>query len=205
MKDLCYGVRLIRFQVIDCGPSMGRRKAAAIQSHEKERTMNKIASGRKRIPFYSSLFFGLFFGFFIQAQDNQNCALIGRLARGPCFAVDIVNGTAFIGNGAYLKIVDFEEPANPVESGTMITPSVELGIEVAGGYAYIADSYGGLRIVDVSDLENPVQVNPEEVGYYDTGDTARQVSMSCIGHRFTCRLEDTCTGSRPVRQLRHGN
>jgi hypothetical protein len=66
-----------------------------------------------------------------------------------------------------------------------ITPTPELPVQIAevgfndslgsphdvfvsGGYAYIADSFSGLRVVDISD-----RANPQEVGFFDpTGSTA---------------------------------
>jgi hypothetical protein len=47
-------------------------------------------------------------------------------------------------------------------------------VDVSGNYAYVADDYvGGLRIIDIS---NPV--NPIEVGYYNTPGYARDVEVS---------------------------
>jgi hypothetical protein len=42
-------------------------------------------------------------------------------------------------------------------------PRKVVDVAVSGSYAYVADGYGGLRIINVS---NPS--NPTEVGFYDT-------------------------------------
>jgi hypothetical protein len=46
-------------------------------------------------------------------------------------------------------------------------------VAVSGNYAYIADSFTGLRIIDIS---NPAA--PGETGFFDTGDNARSVDVS---------------------------
>ncbi|MEO0112951.1 MAG: hypothetical protein ABIK80_03215, partial [candidate division WOR-3 bacterium] len=43
----------------------------------------------------------------------------------------------------------------------------------SGSYAYVADEDSGLRIIDISDPQNP-----QEVGYYDTPGEARGVYVS---------------------------
>ncbi|HIE25887.1 TPA: hypothetical protein EYP66_01210 [Candidatus Poribacteria bacterium] len=42
-------------------------------------------------------------------------------------------------------------------------PDIVEGIAVVSGYAYVADDESGLRVVDVSNPENPY-----EIGFYDT-------------------------------------
>ena len=61
----------------------------------------------------------------------------------------------------------------PYEVGYYDTPDFALGVFVSGSYAYVADGYAGLRIIDVS---NPS--SPYEAGYYDTPDFARGVFVS---------------------------
>jgi len=113
---------------------------------------------------------------FVKTTDtaqNSNVTLIGRWPYGPCYAVDVVNNIAYIGNGSALEILDISNPANPVKLGQVVTPSVVSGIKVSGNYAYVADESDGLRIIDVS---NPT--NPQEVGFFDTGSYARGVSIN---------------------------
>ena len=65
----------------------------------------------------------MIFGTQLAAQDSQNCTLIGRWAHGPCCAIDAVGNIAYFGDGGYLRIMDFSDPANPVELGRMLTQS----------------------------------------------------------------------------------
>ena len=64
-------------------------------------------------------------------------------------------------------------PADPL-MGAYDTPDIAYSVAVSGGYAYVADGYSGLRVVDVSDPANPV-----ETGFYDTPDTC----LRCGGLR----------------------
>ena len=53
------------------------------------------------------------------------------------------------------------------------TGSEAYRVYVSGSYAYVADCFDGLRIIDVSD-----PVHPSEVGFYDTGNMANGVFVS---------------------------
>lgn len=44
--------------------------------------------------------------------DSLNVRLVGRWANGPCEAVAVEGNIAYVGNGAYLEIVDFSDPGN---------------------------------------------------------------------------------------------
>ena len=115
-----------------------------------------------------TLLFGTVLG-----QVNYNTTLIGRWANGPCYAVDVAGNIACFNNGAYLEVVDIADPANPVELGKVLMPSVAEGIAVSGNYAYVADGSDGLRIINITDPTDPI-----ESGYYDTGDFAYDVAVS---------------------------
>jgi hypothetical protein len=47
--------------------------------------------------------------------------------------------------------------------GNYNTPNQAVNVEVVGNLAYVADMQSGLRIIDISDPENP-----DEIGHYDT-------------------------------------
>jgi hypothetical protein len=65
------------------------------------------------------------------------------------------------------------DPAAPVEVGFYDTEEYAWGVAVAGSYAYVADYYDGLRVVDVSD-----PTAPTEVGFYDTPGNACDVVVT---------------------------
>jgi len=57
--------------------------------------------------------------------------------------------------------------------GTCDTPGYAYGVAIAGSYASVADADSGLRVIYVSDPENP-----EEVGYCDTQGSALGVAVA---------------------------
>ncbi len=64
-------------------------------------------------------------------------------------------------------------PSAPVVVGIFDTLGVAKSVAVLGGYAYVADDYAGLRVIDVSTPSVPV-----EVGFVDTPDAAWGVAVS---------------------------
>ena len=52
-------------------------------------------------------------------------------------------------------------------------PDIVSGVAVSGTHAYVADNYGGLRVVDVSD-----PTSPQEVGFYRAWDAVAKVGFS---------------------------
>lgn len=96
-------------------------------------------------------------------RDGENLSLLGRWAAGPCRTATVVDAVAYFGNGAYLEIVDFGDPALPDLRGRLLLPGLIHGIAVAGDLAYVANRDAGLQIVDIAD---PTALVP--VGSYDS-------------------------------------
>lgn len=59
------------------------------------------------------------------------------------------------------------------ETGFFNTPGTSEAVSVSGDYAYVADGYLGLRIIDVSD-----PAAPTETGFYNTSGYAYDVAVS---------------------------
>lgn len=98
---------------------------------------------------------------------------IGHLG-GITQAVTIQGNYAYIGEGPALTILDISNPSLPVVVGrSQPMPEIIEHIVVAGQYAYVADSDGGLRIIDIS---NPT--NPFEIGFFDTPYDAVDLDVS---------------------------
>ncbi|UCG31125.1 MAG: T9SS type A sorting domain-containing protein [candidate division WOR-3 bacterium] len=62
-----------------------------------------------------------------------------------------------------LTVISVANPLNPSIIGSCYILSTGLGydVDVKGDYAYLADDAGGLRVIDISNASNPV-----EIGYY---------------------------------------
>ncbi|MBZ0265349.1 hypothetical protein K8I28_11855 [bacterium] len=94
--------------------------------------------------------------------------------------IQVQDGIAYLSYGRNLRIVDVTDPENPTfisDCGVVASP---LGIDISEEYAYLAcNNDGGLRIIDISDLFNPVAM-----GFYDTigwaNDVAVDGDIACV-------------------------
>ncbi|MCP4414747.1 MAG: hypothetical protein GY808_19490, partial [Gammaproteobacteria bacterium] len=116
---------------------------------------------------------GFFFIPLTNYAQSSNVSLMGRWANGPCYAVDVSGNIAYFGNGGYLEIVDISNPANPVELGKIVLPSIPQNVTVSGNYAYVANEFDGLRIVDISNPASPI-----ETGFFDTSGRTEGIAVS---------------------------
>jgi len=74
----------------------------------------------------------------------------------------------FIASGLYAV-----DSLNVRLTGHIDTPGATWGVHVVGDYAYVADDYAGLQIIDIS-----TPSAPSLTGTYDTGDNAYGVYVS---------------------------
>ena len=98
-------------------------------------------------------------------------------------AISIYNNTLLVSEGVYPAITDSEEgsglrlldvtnPAifQPISFYDM--PGVCTDVIVRDNYAFVSTLYGGISIVDVQDINNPIQI-----GYYNSPGTPMQVAL----------------------------
>jgi len=88
--------------------------------------------------------------------------------------VTVARGYAYIADcWSGLRVVDISDPTDPIEVGFYETSGNPLDVTVVGRYVYVAEGptfhsgqyvSGGLRVVDISDPANPI-----EIGFYNTG------------------------------------
>ncbi|WP_203294526.1 choice-of-anchor B family protein [Luteirhabdus pelagi] len=73
----------------------------------------------------------------------------------------------FVGNDLRLIIMDFTDLDNPVVHMQYLgeTPAVDHNVYVKDDKAYLAAYTAGMRVIDLSDVEN---MNMEEIGVFDT-------------------------------------
>ncbi len=95
------------------------------------------------------------------------------------------------GNQAYVTDYDYDQFyvfdnvfdfQTPTEIGTFSVPDRFLKVDIAGSYAYFANEDDGLRIFDISNLEEPI-----EVGSFDT---PREVMNLKVRDTFAYLAED---------------
>jgi len=86
--------------------------------------------------------------------------------RGSTAAVAVVGSTAYVGAGRWFKVLDVSSLDSPEWKGELHLPHCEPGtpsepirdIKVSGDFAYVADFYCGLRIIDISSPSCPIEV-----------------------------------------------
>jgi len=74
-----------------------------------------------------------------------------------------------------VTIFDVSDPSDPEEIGFILTPGGAWDVEVAAGYAYIADGAHGLAIANVSDPTSPELVSTLEMDWFGLGVAVRGV------------------------------
>jgi len=80
------------------------------------------------------------------------------------YDVAVAGRYAYLANTDALRIVDVSQPSNPTLIGACSLPwGSASAVALNGGYAYVGDQDGGLRIVRISSPSSPV-----ETGHYDT-------------------------------------
>lgn len=80
-------------------------------------------------------------------------------------------------NRLYIAVneVGLEIVINPsllIKISSYKTPGYAWGVGISGNYVYVADGDAGLRIIDVSNLQNLY-----EIGYYDIPGSARNIAV----------------------------
>ena len=129
---------------------------------------------------------------------------------GYCCSTEVPQAVAIAGNYAYvayapvwdgnqytgggLGVVDVSAPSDPAHVGFYDTPGDANDVDVAGGYAYVADGDSGVRVVDVSTPSNPT-----EVGSYGTSSYSSHDEVVIAGSRaYVGRGHDLVTLSIAV-------
>jgi len=93
--------------------------------------------------------------------------------RSSAIDVAVSNGVKYVASGdSGLYVLDQSNPDETLE-GFLDTPGFALGVTLYGHFALVADDHKGVRIIDVSDPENLV-----EVGFVDTPGQARRVAVA---------------------------
>jgi hypothetical protein len=68
-----------------------------------------------------------------------------------CEAVYVDSTTVYFGSDGLFEIIDFDDPANPVEIGRLAIPDTITALTVQDSLAYLGTRSGLLLIVDISD------------------------------------------------------
>ncbi|HHH53008.1 MAG TPA: hypothetical protein ENK91_05065, partial [Bacteroidetes bacterium] len=103
----------------------------------------------------------------IHSQESLNCTKIGEWANGPCYTVEANDNYAFINNGDYLEILDVSDSSNFVLVTKYLSRGFIYDIKIRDNLVYLAIDGIGLSIVNVADINNPVEEGFLQLyGYY---------------------------------------
>jgi hypothetical protein len=103
----------------------------------------------------------------------QNWQIVGQIG-GPANTIAVQGAYAYVGVGFRLEVVSISSPVTPEEVGVSLPfPHYVESVTVSGTLAYVAAGGAGLRIVDISDPTNPV-----EIGAWDSPGYAEGVAVS---------------------------
>ena len=92
-------------------------------------------------------------------KEMSGFTLLGQIG-GSAYAIAVEGNIVYMGQGPRLITLDVAQPSAPRLLGiSQVLPGVVLGVQVAGGYAYVTTQYSGLHILDVRDPTRPTVVN----------------------------------------------
>jgi hypothetical protein len=101
----------------------------------------------------------------IDIADPANPAVIGQISStNRTRGVAVQDDHLFVADGDSIKIYDISNIYNPQRIGACRSHGSAVEIKVAGNYAFVANSWAGLAIFDISNLQAPVRIV-----FYQTG------------------------------------
>ncbi len=111
---------------------------------------------------------------------------LGRLPWPFASEIALGGSFAYVGrstNGGVVQVVDVSAPGNPVARGVYTGATEVRAIALHGTHLFVADGLlGGLRILDIADPDQPVQVGFYDQGCEVLGNTAYDVAISDDGN-----------------------
>ncbi len=94
----------------------------------------------------------------IDVSDPASPTESGMVKLAGIKSITVSGDLVYASNGDDVFILDVSNPSSAGFKGMMQTPGQALSVAVSGSYAYVADGYKGLRIMDVSDPSSPKEV-----------------------------------------------
>jgi hypothetical protein len=99
----------------------------------------------------------------VNLDDPANPESISEISISGCGQISVTSDYAFVAEGTYgLEVIDISNPYEPFSS-TLIPPDhMNASVKASQGQddiIFIAASYDGLTVVDISDISNPVKLS----------------------------------------------
>jgi parallel beta-helix repeat protein len=124
--------------------------------------------------------------------------VVGQIG-GPTQAVAVQGDYAYVGIGLRLVVLDVTNPVTPTEMGaTAPFPYFVEDIAVSGSRACVAAGGAGLRVVDVSDPANPVEIGVWDSPGYAEGVAVAGNTVYLADGPYGLRVVDVSEPAHPV-------
>ena len=86
--------------------------------------------------------------------------IVGKYVDGPCYAVFTKDSLILFGNGCNLQTAYFSKKDSSIVTLSKLTiPDQIRNIYIEENYAYLATGSGGLRVIDISNPNNPTETD----------------------------------------------
>ncbi len=158
-------------------------------------TMDFYHSGITTVVIINCLFMALFSNPRAEAQSWQ---IVGQTG-GRIRAARVLNNIAYTGVGARLAALDISNPSAPAARGaTRPFPHDVEAIAVERMIAYVAVGGAGLRVVDVSDPDNPFESGAWDSPGYGEGVAVAGSTVYLADGPHGLRLVDVSDPTKPV-------
>ncbi len=103
------------------------------------------------------------------ASDPTALTQVGLLQTGdPLFELEVIDGLAYVADlDGTLHVIDVSNPASPQARGQLSVPgpALDVDVDVGGALAWLAGD-GGLRAIDLSNLDFPKEVGSLEERFF---------------------------------------
>jgi hypothetical protein len=76
-------------------------------------------------------------------------------AAGVCYGLAVQGNYAYMGEGRNLIVVDVSTPSSPSRVGKITLPGIIQDIAIFNNYAFVADTEGGLQVVNITTPSTP--------------------------------------------------
>jgi hypothetical protein len=122
---------------------------------------------------------------------------------GDAYALKLADSYACLaenmGMGSEFHVADIADPLNPVIVGSVALPSGAEGLAVAGSCAYIADTSGGLQIVDITLPASPSIIGSWNDSPYQALDVEVSGDYAYVAYGFGgFKVFDVATPASPT-------
>ncbi len=117
------------------------------------------------------------------SSPSSNVDLLREWEGGQCEPIAIDGDVVFAGFSQFLVAIDVSDKLNPVRISNIVFSEHIQDFTLSGNYAYVANGDSGVRVVDIADPANLVEVGA------DVGGFAQSIAISG-NYAYVCQRTD---------------